>query len=883
MNKWKQVAVLLFFLGGFCLLACGKDMSEQTEIEEVTEAEGATGIDETVETIETEDSEMFKLYQELVESAQLDWEWVIEPGEYEDFTFLGGTHIAVKKENGEYSVIDENGDFVFLEEYDFISPYSENMAHAENGGNIFYLDEDGNRVIQGAFQSARSFYGQRAAVQMDGKWGFINPDGEVVIECQYEEVNAFQEGYAAVKNANSWGFIDSDGKMIVPCQYDKVKDYSEGLAAIKKDGKWGYIDRTGHMVIELMYDEAGGFSEGKAPVELNNYYKDGLKAWAYINPENTVVIDWFPCYGGVDFREYVGEFHDGLAFVLRDIPTIINENGEEVFESYFFINDYVYDSKYKAIPAYVFMDDFMTERKYGLVGLDGSCLIEPVFDWVWEPYGDYVRVEMTVGGKRCEGAIRIKGKAEETGSQEAEPENNNVTLTKTEAEQIIRKADTTIQMIMEKPKIFFAEQPPNEEEVKAYLSNYYAPDILDYVFFVYQIKIEDGKCFYDYHDRYSNFWMDTESDMEIVGQGDGYYDIAVSFEHKWKRGWWFEEEGTVRIEKNETGNWLITGMSQWYNDFRYYHMPEMDYLPEYLIEDMTEWMIQEFGTDENGEKIQICAEPDENGFILSDSSVREIAEQEIESLSRYEMYLAIQEIYARHGKKFDDVMLYGYFHAKPWYEPYKQVFDENNLTETERHNIGLLTEAGGFGEMAQAAYKNMYAEEEKTDGQALSAEEAACIIWDAFYSLDNIFTAKDENELKEKYQGDMVYYSLGEYGEEQRLKGYVSTWFSEEVFDYLMYMCFIMHGVFEDEQGHYILVYDFMTPMDKYVPDDLRSVVIKDYNDEECAVVVSFLNLTMYNTMQYDDSEGEILFRREGDRWVIAKISEPHYDENYFK
>ncbi|MCM1251964.1 MAG: WG repeat-containing protein [Clostridium sp.] len=356
---------------------------------------------------ETEASEMFQLYQELVESAQFDWEWVIEPGEYEDFTFLGGMRIAVKRENGKYSVMDENGDLVFAEEYDFILPYNENMACAKNGGTFFYLDKDGNKVIQGTFQSARSFYEQKAAVQMSGRWGFIDADGKVVIGCQYEEVHDFQESCAAVKNENGWGFIDSNGKVIVPCQYDKVKDYSEGFAAVEKDGKWGYIDRMGHAVIELMYDDAGSFSEGKAPVERDDYYQSGLKAWAYINPENTVVIDWFPCYGGAAFREYVGEFHDGLAFVLREIPTIINENGEEVFESYFFISDYVYDSKYKAIPAYVFTDEHMTERKYGLVGLDGNCLIEPVFDWVSEPYGDYVRVEMIVEGKRCEGAIRM--------------------------------------------------------------------------------------------------------------------------------------------------------------------------------------------------------------------------------------------------------------------------------------------------------------------------------------------------------------------------------------------------------------------------------------------------------------------------------------------
>lgn len=390
------------------------DTDDAVQMFEMTEKSytegGKTAFTEQDEPKETEDSDIFKLYQKIVESAQLDWEWVIEPGEYEDFIFLGGTDIAVKKENGKYSVMDENGDFVFSEEYDSISPYREYVALARNDGHIFYLGEDGNRVIQGAFQSARSFYEQRAAVQMSGRWGFINPDGEVVIQCQYEKVNDFQDNFAAVKKWNGWGFIDWDGTMIVPCQYDEVKDYSEGLAAVKKDGKWGYIDKEGQVVIELMYDAAGSFSEGKASVERDNYYQESLEAWAYIDRQNTVVIDWFPCYGGAAFRQYVGEFHDGLAFVLHDIPTIINENGEEVFQSYFFINDYVYDLKYKAIPAYVFTDALMTEKKYGLVGLDGNCLLEPVFDWVWEPCGDYVRVEMIVEGERCEGAIRLKEK-----------------------------------------------------------------------------------------------------------------------------------------------------------------------------------------------------------------------------------------------------------------------------------------------------------------------------------------------------------------------------------------------------------------------------------------------------------------------------------------
>lgn len=306
-------------------------------------------------------------------------------------------------------------------------------------------------------------------------------------------------------------------------------------------------------------------------------------------------------------------------------------------------------------------------------------------------------------------------------------------LTEDYAEQIIKEADNAIQAVMKKSDIYQKEQPA-EEEIRAYLSDYFDQDILDYVLFVYQIAIEDGKCFYRYNDHYSNFYMDTEKNMQIIRQGEGYCDIRVTFVHNWesKRD---EERVTVRIEKNETGRWVISKMNQWYNDFRYYYMPELDYVPEYLTEDMAEWMIREFGTDENGEMTGIHVETDEQGFILAESSVRELEKQEIDSLSRYEMFLAVQEIYARNGKKFDDVILYGYFHEKPWYEPYEQVFDENDLTKTERYNIERLTEAGDLGEMAQAAYGNRYEEEGETSAQPLRAEEAVCIIGDAFAGL----------------------------------------------------------------------------------------------------------------------------------------------------
>ncbi|MDE7198744.1 MAG: YARHG domain-containing protein, partial [Lachnospiraceae bacterium] len=346
---------------------------------------------------------------------------------------------------------------------------------------------------------------------------------------------------------------------------------------------------------------------------------------------------------------------------------------------------------------------------------------------------------------------------QEADKQTDQAEDNANILTEYQAKQIIVEADNALHTIMEEADIYNNKEQPEEEEVRAYLSDYFDQNILDYVLYVYQIKMDEGKCFYKYYDHYRNFYMDTEESMQITEQGESYCNINVSFVHRWERKW-DEEKVTVRIEKNSNDRWIITTMNQWYNDFRFNYMREMDYEPVYMTKDMSEWMIREFGTDENGEKIQLRTRNDGAGYILPDSSECKIEEQMITALSRYEMFLAVQEIYARNGKKFDDIMLYGYFHVKPWYKPYEKVFDESSLSETERYNISQLATAGNLGEQAQAAYGNRYGKEEKMPGQLLGAEEASCIIGDAFDSLGEVFVAKDENKIDERSDDVEEYY-----------------------------------------------------------------------------------------------------------------------------
>lgn len=79
-------------------------------------------------------------------------------------------------------------------------------------------------------------------------------------------------------------------------------------------------------------------------------------------------------------------------------------------------------------------------------------------------------------------------------------------------------------------------------------------------------------------------------------------------------------------------------------------------------------------------------------YILSGSDSRYIKKSEVRSLSRKEMTLALNEIYARHGRQFNTAEIQEYFNGKSWYHGTIPAgsFDENSLTEIERANVNTI-------------------------------------------------------------------------------------------------------------------------------------------------------------------------------------------------
>ncbi|MBO5261347.1 MAG: YARHG domain-containing protein [Coprococcus sp.] len=79
-------------------------------------------------------------------------------------------------------------------------------------------------------------------------------------------------------------------------------------------------------------------------------------------------------------------------------------------------------------------------------------------------------------------------------------------------------------------------------------------------------------------------------------------------------------------------------------------------------------------------------------YIIPDSSTRKLSGSDINWMDAHTLMLARNEIYARHGRKFNDKEIREYFESKAWYMPYIEPddFSEDMLSSIEKENIALI-------------------------------------------------------------------------------------------------------------------------------------------------------------------------------------------------
>lgn len=83
---------------------------------------------------------------------------------------------------------------------------------------------------------------------------------------------------------------------------------------------------------------------------------------------------------------------------------------------------------------------------------------------------------------------------------------------------------------------------------------------------------------------------------------------------------------------------------------------------------------------------------EESEYVLPDSAKRKLKKSDLKGLSKEELRIARNEIYARHGRMFDDKKLQKYFDSQSWYEgtvPASE-FSEDVLSSVEKKNVAFI-------------------------------------------------------------------------------------------------------------------------------------------------------------------------------------------------
>lgn len=96
--------------------------------------------------------------------------------------------------------------------------------------------------------------------------------------------------------------------------------------------------------------------------------------------------------------------------------------------------------------------------------------------------------------------------------------------------------------------------------------------------------------------------------------------------------------------------------------------------------------------DKKKDKETETTAPVSGDYLLNNSDKRIIERSEVENMSEKQITYALNEIYARRGRKFKSADLQAYFNSKPWYkgtiEPSQ--FDENSLNQYEKANVQII-------------------------------------------------------------------------------------------------------------------------------------------------------------------------------------------------
>lgn len=139
--------------------------------------------------------------------------------------------------NGQWGVLDLNGNEVVPFVYDYIDYVKDDVAVVCKGGRIGFKERE-SRIIDGTKKIHYSCTYEHNGCDC----GFYNLKTGKSTPCQYKSA-LIGEGYIACCNTlEKWGFLDAETMpVVIPFEYESAQAFKNGVAQVKKDGKSTFL------------------------------------------------------------------------------------------------------------------------------------------------------------------------------------------------------------------------------------------------------------------------------------------------------------------------------------------------------------------------------------------------------------------------------------------------------------------------------------------------------------------------------------------------------------------------------------------------------------------------------------------------------------------
>lgn len=237
------------------------------------------------------------------------------------------------------------------------------------------------------------------------------------------------------------------------------------------------------------------------------------------------------------------------------------------------------------------------------------------------------------------------------------------------------------------------------------------------------------------------------TDEEIAAMTD-YEKLAVMYEIAARHGATF-----MNVDDGE----------QWQEYFN----SKKWYTPSMPIEEMEDSMLNEYemaNIINISDSVQVATGiTDQDYMILPESGSRYLTYDDLAGLDKETLRLARNEIYARHGRKFETEDLNEYFSRQPWYLGYlsAEEFDDAVLNEYEKANLDLIkkVETGS----AEGDFASQLKPEDVSDSVYGSNNTGVTMEVGTYSDGGQIYVVFSDSS-KELWRGEFNRYQNLEYG-----------------------------------------------------------------------------------------------------------------------